>query len=147
MHRIARVFGVFLGTVVATAGVVGCQQPQHDRANNTDRDQRGAADQPDTRDDNGLSITAPLGIQITVNDRGVGVKAPGVDVRSDQDGVNVKAPGVDIRSDDKGVDVQAPGVSVRANEGGVDVQAPLGVRVRTGDTSAPATPAPATPAP
>lgn len=142
MYRIASSFGVVLGTVLAAVGVAGCQQPRQDGHSASDRDQSGATDPPDTRDHSGLSITAPLGIQITVNDKGVGVKAPGVDVRSDQDGLNVKAPGVDIRSDDDGVNVQAPGVNVRANEGGVDVQAPLGVRVRTGNTSAPTTPAP-----
>lgn len=140
MHRIARVFGVVFGVMVAAVGVVGCQQPQQSRASDTDREPSGGADQPDTRDHNGLSITAPLGIQITVNDKGVGVKAPGVNVRSDQDGLNVKAPGVDVRSDQDGVDVTAPGVNIRSDDNGVDVQAPLGVRVRTGNPSAPTTP-------
>lgn len=66
-------------------------------------------------DDDGVTVKAPLGIEVTVGRTGVGVKAPGVKVDvDDTQGVAVKAPGVHVRSDDEGLRVDAPlGVQVR----------------------------------
>lgn len=69
-----------------------------------------------------VSVKAPLGIEVNVNDEGFALKAPGVDVKVNDDGTTVDAPGVDVR----------------ANAQGVTVDAPLGVSVKTGQAAQPA---------
>lgn len=49
-------------------------------------------------DDQGVRVTAPLGIEVNVDKQGVVVRAPGVDVRADQNGVAVDAPLVTVRT-------------------------------------------------
>ena len=88
-------------------------------------------------DESGVSVRAPLGIEVKVDAKGVAVKAPGVSVKTDSDGVAVNAPGVSFKKDAKGVDVKAPGVDVKADGNGVSVDAPAGVSVRTGSAKQP----------
>lgn len=88
-------------------------------------------------DESGVSVRAPLGIEVKVDAKGVAVKAPGVSVKTDSDGVAVNAPGVSFKKDSKGLDVKAPGVDVKADANGVSVDAPAGVSVRTGSAKQP----------
>lgn len=85
----------------------------------------------------GVSVRAPLGIEVKVDSKGVAVKAPGVSVKTDSEGVAVSAPGVSFKKDSKGVDVKAPGVDVKAGADGVSVDAPAGVSVKTGSAKQP----------
>ena len=64
-------------------------------------------------DDQGVSVKAPLGVEVSVGDKGVTVKAPFVDVKTDSQGTRVNAAGVNVTADDKGVAVDAPLVTVR----------------------------------
>lgn len=73
---------------------------------------RGAA--PGAQDD--VVVRAP-GVVAKADDQGVSVKAPlGIEVSVDKQAVVVKAPGVDVNVDAKGVAVDAPLVTVRTGE-------------------------------
>ena len=114
--------------------VVGCG-PRTPRAQDD-----SAADAPSDgakSEESGVSVRAPLGIEVKVDAKGVAVKAPGVSVKTDSNGVAVSAPGVNFKKDAKGVDVKAPGVDVKAGADGVSVDAPAGVSVRTGSAKQP----------
>ena len=65
-----------------------------------------------------------FGCNTQVDDNGVRVKGPGVDINVDDgdDSVKVKAPGVDIEVQDESVKVDAPGVDVNINDSDADNQ-------------------------